>query len=50
MVLNFSTCSGLVNVVFHDRGFNADINIERVGSSTLGVGDIRPVTIPAVDV
>ena len=32
----------------HERDLNAAINIERVGTSTLGLGDIRPVVIPAV--
>jgi len=32
----------------HDRDINAAINIQRVGASTLGLGDVRPVAIPAI--
>lgn len=32
----------------HDRDLNAAINIQRVGTSTLGLGDVRPVAIPAI--
>jgi putative transposase len=32
----------------HDRDLNAAINIQRVGTSTLGLGDVRPEEIPAI--
>ncbi|MDY0191629.1 MAG: transposase [Desulfuromonas sp.] len=34
----------------HDRDINAAINIQRVGASALGLGDVRPVAIPAIAV
>ena len=34
--------------VTHDRDVNAAINIERVGMSTLGLGDVRPAAMPAI--
>lgn len=34
----------------HDRDINAAINIQRVGTSTLGLGDVRPEAIPAIAV
>ena len=34
---------------YHDRDFNASVNIEREGASSLGLGDIRP-DIPAIAV
>ena len=36
--------------VTHNRDLNASINIQRVGASTLGLGDVRPVAIPAISV
>lgn len=32
----------------HDRDLNAAINIQRAGASALGLGDVRPVAIPAI--
>jgi putative transposase len=34
--------------ITHDRDVNAAINIERVGMSALGLGDVRPATMPAI--
>ncbi len=34
----------------HDRDLNAALNIQRAGTSALGLGDVRPVAIPAVAV
>ena len=34
--------------ITHARDVNAAINIQRVGMSTLGLGDVRPATMPAI--
>jgi putative transposase len=34
--------------VTHNRDINAAINIQRVGMSALGLGDVSPVAIPAI--
>lgn len=32
----------------HDRDMNAAVNIERIGVSTLGLGDVRPAEMLAI--